>query len=121
MFKIMDIVVYGIIIIIITMIIYFALKDGNKKPDSFEVFINGKITYRYIITKERKEYIIDAPAGKEIIVCEDNKVWKKEASCKNKICEKEGKISKSGETLICIPNKEVIKISGQSYYDYILK
>ncbi len=35
------------------------------------------------------------------------------ADCPDKLCVKQGKISKSGESIICLPHKVVVKISAE--------
>jgi hypothetical protein len=40
-----------------------------------------------------------------------------DADCPDKLCEKQGKISKNGQSIICLPNKIVIKINSDTDTD----
>lgn len=42
-----------------------------------------------------------------------------EASCKNQVCVKHGAVSRSGESIVCLPNRLVVRIdAGKEGYDY---
>ena len=41
-----------------------------------------------------------------------------EASCENQVCVKHKAISKTGESIICLPNKVVVSISGKEANKY---
>ena len=48
-------------------------------------------------------------------VCEikDGKVRMISAECPDKLCKRQGPIHKSGETIVCLPNKVVLEITGK--------
>lgn len=49
-----------------------------------------------------------------IVVIKDGKVSVTEASCKNQVCVRHGEISRSGESIVCLPNRLVVRIEGGS-------
>lgn len=53
------------------------------------------------------------------VIIRNGKVHLEHATCPDKICEAFGEISKSGESIICVPNKLVVKINGKSEVDGI--
>lgn len=122
MFKKWDILIYISLILFSGLIIYSGIEKKEKKAEYVEIYLGGKIKYRYKLTKEKKVIEIKVDNGIEKIEIENNKVKKIKSTCKNRNCEKQGEISKSGESIICVPNKEIIKISGEAEeFDYILK
>ncbi len=50
--------------------------------------------------------------GYNILVIKDGFAYIKEASCKDHICVNHNKVKYVGETITCLPNKTVIKITG---------
>ena len=49
-----------------------------------------------------------------VVVISGDTVSVTEASCKNQVCVKHGKISRSGESIVCLPNRLVIRIENSS-------
>ncbi len=81
---------------------------------------------RYVVViynqKEQASYALDKDIEVDLtyeenhynkLVIKDGKASIVEASCPDKICVKTYSISKVGETIVCLPNKVVIKIVGQ--------
>lgn len=60
---------------------------------------------------------VQAGAGQEIVVeisarGEDGKVRVARSTCPDKVCVRTGWISKPGQTIVCLPNKTVVRIEG---------
>lgn len=122
MIKKWDIPLYFILILVPLYLFYSAFNLKEIKAKNVEVFINGKLKYRYKLSKEKKIVQIEVANGIEEMEIKDNKVIKIKSTCKNRICEKQGHISNSGDSIICVPNKEIIKITGEEEEsDYIIK
>lgn len=113
-FKKGDILIYGIIIFIFFVIGSMIIKTPNIKGKNVEIFENGKLKYRYKLTKEKQEIILKSILGNEKIIIENYTVKKVDASCPKKICIKHSEIDSVGESIICVPNKQIIKISGNN-------
>ena len=58
-----------------------------------------------------------------ILVIKDGKAEISEASCPDKLCVRQGEVSYDGQSIICLPNKVVVTVSGgeQSGYDAVAK
>ncbi|MCD7821944.1 MAG: NusG domain II-containing protein [Clostridiales bacterium] len=48
-----------------------------------------------------------------LVVIEDGTVHMEEADCPDQLCVKQGKIRYAGDSLICLPNRVVVEISGE--------
>ncbi|MCD7843297.1 MAG: NusG domain II-containing protein [Clostridiales bacterium] len=48
-----------------------------------------------------------------LVVIEDSTVYMEEADCPDQLCVKQGKIRYAGDSLICLPNRVVVEISGE--------
>ena len=54
--------------------------------------------------------VIEGPIGPTRIRVEAGRVWIEEAPCPHKLCIRMGKIGKTGECIVCIPNRIVLRI-----------
>lgn len=62
---------------------------------------------------EDGQYEIKTENGFNQIIIEKGFVYIKDANCPDKLCVKQGKISKTGESIICLPHKIVVKIASK--------
>ncbi|MBN2379349.1 NusG domain II-containing protein [candidate division WOR-3 bacterium] len=62
---------------------------------------------------------LTGPLGETKLRIDDKHVWIIDAPCPNKLCMKQGKIKRPGESLVCLPNRIVITIEGQSAVDAV--
>ena len=58
--------------------------------------------------------VIETESGKNRLVIEGGKASIEEADCPDGICVKQGKISHTGQTIVCLPHKLVIEITGKA-------
>ena len=93
----------------------------------------GDLYARYPLSEDRtvvvpapKQIAADAPAANpddaadaqydyyNVVVISGGTVSVTEASCKNQVCVKHGAITKSGESIVCLPNRLVVRIENGS-------
>lgn len=92
----------------------------NKSSDSLMVVVtvNGEEYYRGLLLHRKG---IDIDSHNKVVI-EDGEVWMEEADCPDKLCISQGKISKPGQTIICLPNKTMVTITGgKSEYDGVAR
>jgi len=75
------------------------------------VSVNGKDVQRLPLNINKEVYIGDEEHY-NIVVIENGSAYVREASCPDKVCVNTGKIKYSGETVVCLPNKTVVRIEG---------
>ena len=101
-----------IIILIAVSIGGFNIQKGNNnKGRFFIVEVDGKTLYRLSLLSDTL-ISIQAKTGKISLKVEDSRVSVHKSSCPLKICVKTGWIARPGESIICVPNKLVIRIEG---------
>lgn len=105
-------------LILLFAVILFALAAfvltlcAGQTGKTLVVYRGGDEIARYPLDADIS-FRLDAPDGGYNLVCiENGGVDMKEASCPDKICVHHRKISKSGQTIICLPNKIILKIVG---------
>lgn len=111
--KICDLIFIAILImiVIISSILIFAI---NSK----EIGNNAKV---YIEVNGSQHSVVPLSEDTEInienvgtVIIEDSKVRIENALCNDKVCEHMGEISKSYQSIICLPNRTIIKIISNS-------
>ena len=76
----------------------------------------GDLYARYPLSEDRT--VIVPASGRNdhynVVVISGGMVSVTEASCKNQVCVKHGPISRSGESIVCLPNRLVVRIENSS-------
>ncbi|MDP0489394.1 MAG: NusG domain II-containing protein [Fusobacterium sp. JB020] len=113
-FKKFDLIIYLLIISIFSFGINYALSLEVKKGNKVEIYVNNDLKYIYPLQKNKKTYFINTDLGGVDVEFIDMKVRVTSSNSPLKICVKQGFISKSGQTIIGIPDKLLLKITGES-------
>lgn len=90
----------------------FVYKEGS----SVEIYSDSELI-KTLSLREDTEYEINVDNHKNIIKIENGSVSMIDADCPDKLCEKQGKINKNGMSIICLPNKIVVKINSNTDMD----
>lgn len=110
-----DILIICIFIIIaITFFIfnYITSGDGGRVV----IYVEGEV-YKTVPIEENKTYIIENDGRENVVEVKDGCVKMKSASCDNQVCVEHKKISRDNESIICLPNKVVVKVAGGKMKD----
>ncbi|MFK4784488.1 NusG domain II-containing protein [Fusobacterium sp. MFO224] len=113
-FKKFDLIIYSFIAFIFFIGINYALSLKVEKGNKVEIYVNNQLKYVYPLQKDKKDYFVDTDLGGVNVEFIDMKVRVTSSNSPLKICVKQGLISKSGQTIIGIPDKLLIKITGES-------
>lgn len=106
-----DIILLGIILIVA--IIAIIIVNVTKEEGTYVVVMyDQNEVARYSINDDIEIELTYEENKYNTLIIKDNKVYISDASCKDHICVKHKKISMIGETIVCLPNKTVIKIIG---------
>lgn len=100
-----------ILCIIISVIPFFFSSDGS----SVLIYVDGDL----YAEKSLNENSVTDIDGLMQVVIENGKAYVKNSVCPNGACEHSAPVSSSGESIICLPNKIMIKISGETEMDAI--
>lgn len=101
-------------VICIIVIAVFLIRDFMPKdmPRIVEIVQDGTVTQSYSLTEDRNIRITDAYGNYNIICIAHGTVQITEADCSNQDCVRQGEISRSGQSIICLPHRLVIRIKG---------
>lgn len=111
-----------ILIVIASFLIYFFTnklpKEDANLAKKVVITVDGKVFKEIPLTKDTDEKIdINTVYGKNEVVIEKGEVHMHESNCKDKICIKMGKISVPGDSIICLPNRLIVKIVSEKRND----
>lgn len=113
-FKKGDIIVFAVVVLFIAVIciVTFPKNGGN----TVEISVDGN-TLTFPLDKDTT--FETSGAFKNIITVKDKSVWVSYAGCPDKVCKNTGKISKKGQSIICVPEKMIVKITGGGEIDAV--
>ena len=72
----------------------------------------GKMYGKYSLF-ENRTITIEGKKCKNIVTIEGGQVWMEESTCKNQICVHHSRISSGGESIVCLPNRVVVRVEGK--------
>lgn len=62
---------------------------------------------------EEQTYLLTGPEGEENELCvAEGKAFMRAANCPDKLCVSQGAITRGGESIVCLPHKLVVQLSG---------
>lgn len=108
-----DIILF-IILIVLGLAITYALSLSRSEGETVVIRSNGELFASYSLDEDRTVKVPVAGVSDKynIVEIRDGSVSVTEATCSNQVCVETGKISKSGESIVCLPNKLIVRIEG---------
>ena len=83
-----------------------------QKGEFVEIYHSGKIVKKISLTEDTVFEIAEVT-----IQIKDGEVCVTKSSCPDQLCVKNSHIKKEGESIICLPNQVIVKISGEKEID----
>lgn len=75
---------------------------------------DGEFLFSYMLNSGDKEFdVLTADGGMNHVRVQGGRVAVTDADCPDKVCVKSGWILNSGESIICLPHKLVLRIEGE--------
>ena len=113
LFKKNDLILISVFILI-SAIILICVSLFSKKGANVVISVNGKEVVSLPLSEDTVYNIGGYHGGENILEIKDGKAHLTDASCPDKLCMNMGYISKKGQSIICLPNKVVIEIKGDT-------
>lgn len=104
-----------VIIILVIMLALFTIFQRYvfSKTNSEDVVVKSDgVTVQQRSLETTGTFTIKSKEGQLTFIIQDKKVKVTESTCKDKLCVKQGWISKTGESIVCLPNRITITITG---------
>ena len=109
----LDIIVIAALLILslsVILIINLTRKDGA----TVTVTVDGVTVAEYPLSKDG---VYTLNGGSNILTIENGNARMSDSSCPDHICENKGKIKYVGQTIVCLPNKLTVTVTGDAEDD----
>ena len=116
--KYLNDIVLILVLLAVSLAFWFATVTGG----------NGKTGEKVRITVGNEtigEYSLGTDASVDVrgmltVVIENGQVFVTGETCRNHICAKHRPISKAGQTIVCLPNGVIVRITGNGELDAVI-
>ena len=102
-----DLLIAGVLLLA-ALLLFLAVRGGRVKGAEAVVSVNGEEVGRYPLSVAGT---FPLNGGSNILVIEDGEARVSEADCPDKVCVHSRAISKAGESIVCLPNHVILKIT----------
>jgi hypothetical protein len=55
---------------------------------------------------------VDGPQGRTLVRLRGGAAWIAAAPCRNQLCRRQGRLTAAGRSLVCVPNRVVVRFEG---------
>lgn len=101
----------GIIVVTAAVSALLLMFTQGKPGATVRITIDGELYGEYSLYEEQA-ISIDEQLGHNRLVIEDGSAYMADADCPDKYCMDYKPISKGGETIICLPHRLVVEVTG---------
>ena len=98
-------------LLLLSLVLLLALELGKKSGGSVLVRVDGQEQGRYSLSASGR---YELNGGTNVLCIEDGMAYMESADCPDKVCVHQGKIGRAGETIICLPNRLTVTVSGEA-------
>lgn len=115
-FKTADLILVGGLLVVAA-VLFFTLSRWSVDGGAVEVQVDG-VTVAILPLDADTTYMIDgADGGHNTLVIADGKATVTEATCPDGVCVRHRAIDRAGQSIICLPNKVVVRVVGEPTVD----
>ncbi len=115
-----DLLLVAGVVALAVFLIMGSVAKASGPGETAVVEVNGREVMK-ISLAENRDYTIDGFRGKAYISVLDGQVRITDSDCPDKLCVKMGWISQSDASIVCLPNRVVVRVMGSGAYDTISK
>lgn len=107
------IIILAVILIVSVLgIIYVSRPSETNKV---EIVSNNKVLYELnLSTEKNRTFDIESSGGVNTVEIKNGKIRVKSADCPDKVCVDSGWLESSDLPIVCLPNKLIIRFSGET-------
>lgn len=111
MIKKADIILFFIILVFGLAVSWWSL-SGNAAGERAVITVDGRLYGTYALSQDQTIQVVQKNGRHNDITIKDGKVSMTFSDCKNQVCVETGAISETKDSIVCLPNKVVVEITG---------
>jgi hypothetical protein len=100
-----------VVLLVFSGIMAIAINHGKKTGAQAVVKVEGETVASFPLSVDTSYRIVTAE-GENWLVIEQGVAKVTDADCKDRLCVHQKAIEKTGETIVCLPHKVVVEITG---------
>lgn len=106
-------IILGVFLTLICLSSLFLLGLADTGATTVTIAADGRTYGTYDLSKDQTITVEQKGTHRHNVVkIQDGSILMEESSCANQVCVNQGSISRSNQTIVCLPNKVVVTISG---------
>ena len=95
-------------------VLALAVLIGSRGGARVTVRVDGEIYGTYSLLTDWEVRITGNDGEENVLIIRDGSAWRESASCPDGLCMRMGKISRKGQSVICLPNRVSVEVTGKS-------
>ena len=107
-----DLILAAAILLIAAALFGFNYISHKKPAVTAQITVDGKVVETLDLSRDTELTVTGANKGTNHLIVRDGEIWCSEASCPDKVCVHQGKKHLSSDTIVCLPNKMIVTITG---------
>lgn len=115
-FKTADLILVGGLLVVAA-VLFFTLSRWSADGHTVEVQVDGVPVTTLPLDTDTTFVIDGADGGHNTLVIADGRASVTEATCPDGVCVRHRAIDRAGQSIICLPNKVVVKVVGELTVD----
>lgn len=92
--------------------VFFGMQSLGSDAKTAEIICDNEVIQTLDLQHVKEDYEIALPNGM-IIAVADGKISVAASNCADKLCMQCGSLTKDGDTAVCLPNRTLIRVTGQ--------
>ena len=106
------------ILLVLALSVFLVVELTRREGAYVVVSIDGGVVCRYSLSEDG-EFLLNG--GTNTLVISGGKAYISQADCPDGLCVSQGKISRTGQTVVCLPNRVMLRIVGAEDADVELE
>ena len=115
-FKTADLILVGGLLIVAAVLFLF-LSRWSTGGHAVEVQVDGKTVATLPLDTDTTYTIDGVDGGHNTLVIADGRASVIKATCPDGVCVRHRAIDRAGQSIICLPNKVVVRVDGEPLVD----
>ncbi len=104
-------------LLVVAAVLFFTLSRWSADGRAVEVQVNGVIAAVLPLDADTTYMIDGADGGHNTLVIADGQATVTAATCPDGVCVRHRAIERAGQSIICLPNKVVVRVVGEPTVD----